>query len=212
MLAGRLIGPIKPRSLIACGSVLAAFSLWQMSHYNLYMAESVIVWSCFVQGLGLGLITVPLTTAAFSTLDPRLRGDGTSIYSLSRNIGSSISISYVQTEFSRNAQIAHASRVEHINPYKPLMQPETLPPGWDYRSPSGLRLHCCLRREVAAKKPHAPRISHRSNFRAIARDAGGGSDKKHVEPTSPKALSQACRILGLPFTENRPPLMMNAAS
>ncbi|WP_213767014.1 MDR family MFS transporter [Caballeronia sp. dw_19] len=161
MLAGRLVGPLKPRTLIASGFAMAAFSLWQMSHYNLYMSESTVIWSNFLQGLGLGMISVPLTTAAFSTLDQHLRGDGTSIYSLSRNIGSSIGISFVQTELTRNTQIAHSSLVEHINIFNPLAQPDVLPPIWDFRSPSGL---AALNAEVTRQ---ASMIAYIDDFRLL---------------------------------------------
>ncbi|WP_454830302.1 DHA2 family efflux MFS transporter permease subunit [Paraburkholderia xenovorans] len=137
-LAGRLVGPLKARNLIVAGFAIASFSLWQMAGYNLYMSESTVIWSGFLQGLGLGLISVPLTTATFSTLDPQLRGDGTSIYSLSRNIGSSIGISFVQTELTRNTQIAHSSLVEHVSIYNPLARTDALPSLWDLHSASGL--------------------------------------------------------------------------
>jgi DHA2 family multidrug resistance protein len=122
MLAGQLAGRFQARALIGAGFAISAFSLWQMSGYTFEMSESVVVWTGFVQGLGLGLISVPLTTATFSTLDPMLRGEGTSIYSLSRNIGSSIGISFVQAQLTRNTQIAHSSLVEHVNPFNPLLQ------------------------------------------------------------------------------------------
>lgn len=102
------------------------------------MDEGTVIWSGFLQGLGPGLISVPLTTATFSTLAPQLRGDGTSIYSLSRNIGSSIGISFVQTELTRNTQIAHSSLIEHINAYNPLAQANVLPWVWNLDTPSGL--------------------------------------------------------------------------
>lgn len=138
VLAGRLVGPIKARDLVGVGFVVAAFSLWQMSGYDLAMGEGTVIWSGFLQGLGIGLISVPLTTASFSTLDPQLRGEGTSIYSLSRNIGSSIGISFVQTELTRNTQIAHASIAEHITAYNPLAQPNALPGAWNIHTASGL--------------------------------------------------------------------------
>ncbi|MGO7718921.1 EmrB/QacA family drug resistance transporter, partial [Rhizobium johnstonii] len=47
------------------------------------------------QGAGLGFLFVPLTTIAFSTLPAHMRGDGTGLYNLSRNIGSAVGISIV---------------------------------------------------------------------------------------------------------------------
>lgn len=135
MLAGQLAGRFQARALIGAGFAISAFSLWQMSGYTFEMSESVVIWTGFVQGLGLGLISVPLTTATFSTLDPMLRGDGTSIYSLSRNIGSSIGISFVQAQLTRNTQIAHSSLVEHVNPFNPLLQGGS---GWDTSTASGI--------------------------------------------------------------------------
>ncbi|HZX26349.1 MAG TPA: EmrB/QacA family drug resistance transporter, partial [Telluria sp.] len=43
------------------------------------------------------------------------------IYSLMRNIGSSIGIAIVQTLLVRNTQIAHASLAAHINPANPVL-------------------------------------------------------------------------------------------
>ena len=68
-----------------------------------------------IQGLGLGLVFVPLSTIAFATLDARFRTDATSLFSLVRNIGSSIGISIVTVMLTRNTQINHAElvRVDH---------------------------------------------------------------------------------------------------
>lgn len=161
MLAGRLVGPVRPQYLIAAGFSIAALSLWQMSNYSLDMSESTVIWSGFIQGLGLGLISVSLTTATFSTLAPHLRGDGTSIYSLSRNIGSSIGISFVQTELTRNIQIAHSSLVEYINRFNPFAQPDVLPPVWDMNTAPGL---AALNTEVTRQ---ASMIAYVDDFRLL---------------------------------------------
>jgi DHA2 family multidrug resistance protein len=161
MLAGRLLGVFRARTLVAVGFGIAAFSLWQMSAYTLDINEGVVMGSGVLQGLGLGLISVPLTTASFSTLDPRLRGDGTSIYSLSRNIGSSIGISFVQTELTRNTQIAHSSLVEHINVFNPLLGDGMVPRVWNPGDPSGL---AALNAEVTRQ---ASMIGYVDDFRLL---------------------------------------------
>jgi DHA2 family multidrug resistance protein len=51
-----------------------------------------------------------------------MRAEGTAIYSLVRNIGSSIGIAMVQTLLVRNTQIAHASLGAHVNYANPALQ------------------------------------------------------------------------------------------
>ena len=115
MVVGRLVGKVDLRLLLGTGFSITAFSLWQMSHYTLSLSQSDIVWPGVIQGVGLGLVFVPLSAATFSTLTPEMRAEGTAIYSLIRNIGSSIGIALVQTLLVRNSQIAHASLTEKVS-------------------------------------------------------------------------------------------------
>jgi DHA2 family multidrug resistance protein len=54
-------------------------------------------------------------------LKTSLRNEGAALFSLSRNLGSSIGISVVETLLTRNTQTAHASLAEHVTPFNPLM-------------------------------------------------------------------------------------------
>jgi MFS transporter, DHA2 family, multidrug resistance protein len=77
-----------------------------------------------LQGFGLGFMFVPLSTIAFATLEPRYRTEGTALFSLVRNMGSSIGISIVVFLLSRNTQVMHSELVQHVNPYNEiLLQP-----------------------------------------------------------------------------------------
>jgi DHA2 family multidrug resistance protein len=57
-----------------------------------------------------------MAALTFATLPPLLRNEGTALFNLVRNIGSSIGISAVQGLFVRNTQIVHASLAQHITP------------------------------------------------------------------------------------------------
>ena len=117
--AGRLIGKVSTRLMLTIGFITLAISLWQMSNYSLDIGFSEIVWPGVWQGIGLGLVFVPLSTSTFATLQAHMRSQGTAIFSLMRNIGSSIGISLVQFLLVRNTVIAHAAlveRVTHANP------------------------------------------------------------------------------------------------
>jgi DHA2 family multidrug resistance protein len=122
MVVGRLTGKVDTRILLAVGFALTAVSLWLMTGYTLVLAQSDIIWPGIIQGFGLGFVFVPLSAATFATLAPAMRAEGTAIYSLMRNIGSSIGIALVQTLLVRNTQIAHASIGAHVNLANPGLQ------------------------------------------------------------------------------------------
>jgi DHA2 family multidrug resistance protein len=75
-----------------------------------------------VQGLGLGLLYGPINVATFATLPQRLLTEGTAVYSLVRNIGGSVGISFAETLLARNIQINHASLAQDITPYNQALQ------------------------------------------------------------------------------------------
>jgi DHA2 family multidrug resistance protein len=117
MIVGRLVGRIDIRLIIASGFLITAFSVWQMMQFDTLMDARPVFWSGITQGLGTGIAYVPMAAAAFATLPGDLRNDGSAMFSLTRNIGSSIGISAVQALLIRNTQIMHASLAEHISPY-----------------------------------------------------------------------------------------------
>ena len=112
---GRLVGKVDARWLLAAGFGITAISIWQMTGYNLEVTESDVIWPGVLQGIGMGMIWVPIATATFATLTPQMRADGTAIYSLLRNIGSACGIAVVNVLLVRNTQIAHAGLVENLS-------------------------------------------------------------------------------------------------
>ena len=114
LVAGRLIGRVDVRLTLLAGFGVSAFALWQMTRYTLVLSEADVIWPGVLQGIGVGLVFVPLSAATFATLSPAMRAQGTAIYSLVRNVGSSIGISLVQTVLERNTVAVHASMVEGI--------------------------------------------------------------------------------------------------
>jgi len=114
LVAGRLTGRIDARILVGIGVVFMGVSLYMMTGFAIDQPSRPVIVSGVVQGLGLGLIFVPLQTLAFETLAPRLRTTGAALLNLSRNIGGSIGISVVSTQLVRMTQVAHADLAQHI--------------------------------------------------------------------------------------------------
>jgi DHA2 family multidrug resistance protein len=123
-ITGRVVGRVDPRLLIAIGLGLTALSLWQMTGFSLGMDMTPVIVSGVVQGLGLGLIFVPLNTIAFATLAPQLRTDASSLLTLIRSLGSSVGISIVTVLLVRNTQVSHADLAARVTPFDvPLIDP-----------------------------------------------------------------------------------------
>lgn len=116
-LAGRLVGRVDTRWLLLTGLLLSAFSMDLMTGWTPNVSINTIVYTGFLQGASLGLLFVPLSTMAFATLPMALRGDGTGLYNLSRNIGSSVGISICSVLLTQNIQINHADLVVYVTTF-----------------------------------------------------------------------------------------------
>src|SRR5580692_10931683 len=102
ILVGRLIKRFDARLVMAVGLVLTAYSLWQMTRFSLGMGSWPVIFSGIIQGAGVGLVYVPLSMVAFTTLPGALRNEGTSFFNLLRNVGSSVGISVVTFLLTQN--------------------------------------------------------------------------------------------------------------
>ena len=116
LFVGRLVGRIDVRLIIGVGLALTALSLWQMTRLSMQFNMAAIVWPGAIQGLGIGIVYVPMAALTFATLPPAMRNEGTALFNLIRNIGSSIGISTVQGLMVHNTQLVHASLAQHITP------------------------------------------------------------------------------------------------
>jgi DHA2 family multidrug resistance protein len=75
------------------------------------------VWTSVVQGIGLGLIFVPLNTLPFAMLQATLRTEAASIWTLIRNMGSSIGVSMRIAELTSGTTTMHARLAELVTPF-----------------------------------------------------------------------------------------------
>jgi DHA2 family multidrug resistance protein len=116
-VVGRLIGKVDSRWLLAIGLAITAWAMYDMMGWTPDVSQWTIISVGFVQGAGLGFLFVPLTTIAFSTLPAQMRGDGTGLYNLSRNIGSSVGISIVSALLVENTQSNHESIAAYVTPF-----------------------------------------------------------------------------------------------
>ncbi len=118
-VVGRLVGRVDTRLILMAGLGLCSLALLQMSHFSLTMDAWPFVTSGIIQGLGIGLLFVPLSVTAFATLPASMRSEGTAVYTLIRNMGSSVGISLMEALDTQQAAVAHADMASQLSPGNP---------------------------------------------------------------------------------------------
>ena len=137
---GRLGNRLDPRGLVLFGLLATAYSLWQMCSFNTFVPAQLIVTTGIMQGFGLGCVFMPLSTLAYSTLESRYRAEAAGLFSLIRNLGSSIGVSIAFSLFARNIQTQHSYLGENITPYSMGLGMQQLPQVFHNETLSALML------------------------------------------------------------------------
>lgn len=116
-VAGKLITRVSPKIVLVCGLLITAYSIFMMSRFNLAIDFNSVGMSRIIMGIGMGLIFVPLSCMAFSTISKERMGNATSIFSLLRNVSGSFGVAVMTTLIARRAQFHQFRLSEHITPF-----------------------------------------------------------------------------------------------
>jgi DHA2 family multidrug resistance protein len=121
-LVGYLTGLIDARKLLVTGLAVGGVTLLWLGDLNLDAGYWDIFWPQFLQGAGMALLFVPLTTVSMATIERHRMGYATSLFNLMRNIGGSIGIAVTGTMLTRQRQTFGASLGEHVSAYDATTQ------------------------------------------------------------------------------------------
>jgi DHA2 family multidrug resistance protein len=121
-LVGRLVGLIDNRLLLLAGFSALGYSAYALGNLNFEIAPINVIWPNVINGLAMGFIFVPLTTASMGRLRNEEMANATGIYNLLRNIGAAAGIALMTTFLARGAQTHQAALVSHMTPYDTAYQ------------------------------------------------------------------------------------------
>jgi DHA2 family multidrug resistance protein len=116
---GFMVARVDVRWMIVLGILIVSYALWMMGGFTLQTDFRTIVITRVVQGVGLGLIFVPLNTVAYATIPATERNNASSLISIARNIGGSVGIGYAAAMLTRGAQVHQNLMVHTLTPESP---------------------------------------------------------------------------------------------
>jgi DHA2 family multidrug resistance protein len=103
-----------PRKMAFWGLIVISISFWWMAHLNLDVSEGEIILPRILQVLGVGIITVPISTVIFRFLPKDQSSQAAGIYALMRNEGGSLGIALVSTMLQRKTQLHQQMLGQHM--------------------------------------------------------------------------------------------------
>lgn len=129
---------VAPRLAVACGLAIQAIAGVAMAQLDINLSGFDVFWTNVLQGFGQSIAFTPMTVLAFATLPRHQLTEGTAIFTLVRNFGSSLFISLTVLMLVRSTTVNYARLTEFVSPYnKALVFPE-LPTAWSLETTSGL--------------------------------------------------------------------------
>src|SRR5438094_1301042 len=121
-VTGQLTGRMDARKLLTAGLLIGGMTLLWLAQLNLQAGYWDIFWPQIIQGAGMSLLFVPLTTVTMDPIPRERMGNATSLFNLMRNIGGSIGIATTGTMPSRHAQSTTALLGRNVTSYDPAAQ------------------------------------------------------------------------------------------
>src|SRR5437868_1800384 len=121
-LTGLMTGRFDARKLLTAGLIVGGGTLLWLSVLNLQAGYWDIFWPQMIQGAGMSLLFVPLTTVTMDPIPRERMGYATSLFNLMRNIGGSVGIAITGTMLARNNQTTTSLLGSNVTAYDPASQ------------------------------------------------------------------------------------------
>jgi DHA2 family multidrug resistance protein len=123
-IIGNLLQKGVPQKYLVSGGFLIFFiySYWAYHILTPDTSESNFFWLLIVRGVGLGMLFVPITTYALSTLKGREIGEGAAFTGMTRQLGGSFGVALITTYITRTSAQHRYDLVSHLSNASPETQ------------------------------------------------------------------------------------------
>ena len=127
-----------PRLGIAVGFASHAVAGFAMAQLDINLTPFDVFWTNCLQGFGIGVTYVPMTIVAFSAMSGRDLAEGSAIFHLVRNVGSSVFISISVAVVVHSTAANYAGFTEHVTLFNELFRYPRLAGLWNIEDRQGL--------------------------------------------------------------------------
>ena len=139
-----------PRFAVGSGLAIQAVGGFWMAQFDINLTESDVFWSHYLMGVGQSVAFTPMTLMAFATLPRHQITEGSAVFTMMRNFGSSLFISMAVLVLVRSTAVNYARMTEFIAPYRRELTFPGLPESWNLETATGLlRLSNEIQRQAA---------------------------------------------------------------
>ena len=138
LMGGMLADRFPAKYLILLGLLCVGFSNIAMTQWTSEVQVGEIAWVTIVNGYGMGMMWVTLTTVTFSTLSPSFRVEGAALFALVRSIGASMGTSVIVAILVRSSQVNYIEMRNHINSFADALNALGTPSAWNLDTAVGI--------------------------------------------------------------------------
>lgn len=123
-IIGRLLQRGVPQQyLVATGMLL--FAVFCFAGYKILTPDTSsesFFWMLMIRGVGMGMLFIPITTLALSTLKGKEIGEGAAFTGMMRQLGGSFGVALITTFMARRNVVHQSDLSAHLNIYDPDVQ------------------------------------------------------------------------------------------
>lgn len=120
MAAGKLLqGGVSPVFIVAFGFGMFLLFNWNMSRINPEVSAGAIMLNLIYRAIGMACLTVPLTSLAVSSLEPKDIPQGAALNNMMRQLGGSFGISIVNTYTARRFALHRTDLISNVTATNP---------------------------------------------------------------------------------------------
>ncbi len=123
-IIGKLLQRGVPQQYLVSGGMLLFFffSIWSHNILTPNTSEDAFFWPLIVRGIGMGMLFIPITTLALSTLHGQDIGKGAAFTGMMRQLGGSFGIALITTFMAHQGAVHRNDLISNLDVQSTLVQ------------------------------------------------------------------------------------------